>query len=165
MLKLDLNQIYKYLTAKSYNVQLQSETNQVCILQKIEERDYPLFIRIFDGGELLQLLAFIPCNTKPTTLSDTARLLHLLNKEIDFPGLGMDEDNLVVFHRIMLPIKKKEVDEETLEAVINAIHLTCTSFAPIIATVAYGMATFEDIVKKAEAAKQSIAENNFKRND
>lgn len=159
MIALDLNKILTYLRSQGIEAEYQKETNQLCILFKTAEREYPLFIRIYDGNELLQLLAFLPCNTKTSTLNDTARLLHLLNKEIDTPGFGMDEDSNVVFYRCMMPIKEKEVDENILHSYINAIQVVCRSFAPVVAAVAYGAVTFDEVIKKSkEQSGQSLTQ-------
>lgn len=148
MIPLKLDNILAYLTKKGVQAQLQAETNQLVIIFKIGDREFPLFIRIFDNGELLQLLAFIPCNMKKKAFGETGRLLHLLNKELDIPGFGMDEDTSVVFYRCMIPIQKNQIEESLFEAYLNSIQLVCKSFSPVIASVAYGSATFEEILEK-----------------
>lgn len=150
MLQLNYAKIKKHLSTKGIESEMQAETNQLCAIQKIGEREYPLFFRIYDGDELLQLLAFLPCNTKPETVGDTARLLHMLNKEIDTPGFGMDENSHVVFYRCMIPAKNKEIDTKFFDAYLNATQLICQSFAPVVAAVSYGAATFEEIVKRSK---------------
>lgn len=161
MLKLDLHKISKHLENQKIDAQLQKETNQLVIILKIAEREFPLFIRVFDGEELLQILTFLPCTIKPNTMADTARLLHLLNKEIDLPGFGMDEAASVVFYRFMLPAKDKHIDAAIFDAVLNAAQVVCTSFAPVIAAVSYGTATFAEVVKKAseQSGGQSLAQS------
>lgn len=149
MISLTLDAILAYLSKKGMRAELQTETNQVVIIFKIGDREFPLFIRIFEGGELLQLLAFIPCNMKKSAFAETGRLLHLLNKELDIPGFGLDEDSSVVFYRCMLPVQGQQMSETLFNAYLNSIQLVCKSFSSVIATVAYGSATFEDILKKA----------------
>lgn len=150
MLTLTLNEILKHLKTKGTLVEWQKETDQLCIMFKIAEREYPLFIRIFEGGELLQLLAFLPCTTSTNTYGETARLLHLLNKQVDLPGFGMDEATDTIFYRCMLPVHNKKIDSQILDALLNATEVVCTSFAPIIAAVAYGTVSFEDVIKQAK---------------
>lgn len=164
MIPLDLNTIRKHLKSQGIEAELQKETGQLCILLKIADREYPLFIRIYEGGDLLQLLAFLPCNTKPETVADTARLLHLLNKEIDTPGFGMDEDPHVVFYRCMIPVKDKQIDGNIFDSYINATQIVCQSFAPVVAAVAYGAVTFEDVLKKSkEQSNQSLTQSQLKK--
>lgn len=150
MLALNYDKLKKHLSDKGIQSELQTETNQLCVTLKIAEREFPLFFRIYDGEELLQLLAFLPCNTKPETVGDTARLLHLLNKEIDTPGFGMDENAQVVFYRCMIPAKNKEVDTKFFDAYLNATQVICQSFAPVVAAVAFGAVTFDEVVKKSK---------------
>lgn len=159
MIPLDLNKINEHLHKQGIQGELQKETNQLCVLFKIAEREFPLFFRIYDGEEMLQLLAFLPCNTKPETYADTARLLHMLNKEIDLPGFGMDEQQDVVFYRLMMPVKDKKIDPNFLNAYVNAAQVVCQSFATVIAAVAYGGISFEDMLKRAkENSGQSLTQ-------
>ncbi len=150
MLPINNSDILKHLVSKGIQAQIQKETNQICIMLKIGEREFPLFIRIFDGGELLQLLAFLPCNFNTDALGEVARLLHALNKKIDLPGFCMDEDSQTIFYRCMLPVRNKKIDSAIFDALLNAVQVVCTSFAPVIATVAYGTVTFKDVIKQSK---------------
>lgn len=164
MLKLDIHQIQKHLKEKSISAELQKETNQLVIVLKIAEREFPLFIRIFEGGELLQLLAFLPCTIIPKALGDTARLLHLLNKEIDVPGFGMDETASLAFYRCMIPAKDQQIDEGIFDALLNAAQVVCTSFAAVVAAVALGTITFDEVLKQSkEHSGKSLSESQIKR--
>lgn len=162
MLPLDLEHIQKHLSSQSIHSKVEPETNQICMMLKIAEREFPLFIRVYEGGEILQLLSFLPCNIKPSALADSARLLHLLNKEIDLPGFGMDEDNKVVFYRSMIPAKDKKINKDIFNALLNATQVVCTSFAPVIAAVAFGTVSFEDVVLQAKQHNQSVAQSQLK---
>jgi hypothetical protein len=164
MIALDLQKIRTYLKSQGIDAELQAETNQLCILFKTGEREYPVFIRIYEGGELLQLLAFLPCNTKRETVPETARLLHLLNKEIDTPGFGMDENSEVIFFRTMIPVKDGQLDENLLNSYMNATQVVCQSFAPVIAAVAYGAITFDEVMKKSkENSHESLTKSQLRR--
>jgi hypothetical protein len=161
MIPLTLHSIQEHLRSKQIEAEYQPETEQLYIVLKIGEQEYPLFVRIFEGNELLQLLAFLPCNTKTATLNDTARLLHLLNKELDTPGFGMEESSMMVFYRLMIPVYHNQVAAPLLEAYFNALQVVCKTFAAVIAAVALGMATFEEVVAKAKEtdAQQSVAQS------
>lgn len=148
MISLKLDAILDYLSQKGIEAQLQAETDQIVILIKIGDREFPLFIRIFEGGDLLQMIVFIPCNIKSSAFGETGRLLHLLNKELDIPGFGLDEDTSVVFYRCMVPILHQQIDESLFDAYLNSIQLVCKSFSPVIASVAYGTVTFDEVMKK-----------------
>ncbi len=144
-----------YLKKKQLDPQVQEETQQIFSIWKTDGREFPLFIRSLNDGELLQLLAFIPCNLSQETLNDVSRLLHMLNKELDLPGFCIDELSLTAFYRIVLPTLKGELDEKVLDAILNTMEVVCKSFSPAIETVAHGAMTFEEVLKKAqENAKQ-----------
>jgi hypothetical protein len=161
MIPLNLDKIRNHLQKQGIQSELQSETDQLCALFKVAEKEYPLFFRIYEGGELLQLLAFLPCSTKTTTIADTARLLHLLNKEIDLPGFGMDESQHVVFYRLMCPVKEKKLDLNLFNSYVNATQVVCQSFATVIAAIAYGGITFEDMLKKVQENNGQSLSNAF----
>ena len=116
-----------------YEADIQSETQQVYTILKISQKEYPLFLRVFDDGHLLQMLAFIPCQLERNVVPDMARLLHLLNKELDVPGFGMDEMAGVVFYRLMLPTPSKKIDGELLLAFLKTG--TCLPNVATIETV------------------------------
>lgn len=164
MLNLKLDKLLSHLKKSGLQAEIQKETNQIVIIFKILEREFPLFIRIFEGEELLQLLAFLPFNIKSDTVADTGRLLHLLNKELDIPGFGMDETSSVVFYRCMLPVLNKQIDETILDAFLNSIQLVCKSFAPVIAAVAHGSTTFEEVLKKTreQGNNKSVSQNQIR---
>jgi hypothetical protein len=151
MLPLTLDNLKQHLVNKKLEPQLQPDTDQVFIIFRIASREFPLFFRIYAGGDLLQMLAFIPCMLKPTAINDLARLLHMLNKELDIPGFGVDEVSGVIFYRIMLPASHHEIDPDVVDTLIQSIRNITETFAPVIAAVASGSATFEDVLKKVQA--------------
>lgn len=149
MIKVDQDSLLQFLKSKSFDAKLQAETKQIYTLLSVQGRDFPLFIRIFEPSDLLQLLVFMPCQIKHGTHADLARLLHLINKELDIPGFGMDENAEVVFYRCMLPVPGKKIDEKLLETYLKSIQLICESISPPVIAVASGLATFAEIMKKA----------------
>ncbi|MCE5317205.1 MAG: YbjN domain-containing protein [Parachlamydia sp.] len=153
MVSLKLKALEDHLKLLKYEPQLQQETNQLIVVYKVGGVDFPLFFRIFEGGELLQMITFIPCNVKASAVSDLARILHLLNKEVDLPGFGMDEKAGIVYYRFMLPALRGQVEGEILETVIDTIKKISETFANVIAAVAVGAASFDDVMKKANESK------------
>lgn len=165
--------ILSLMQKNKYEADIQSDTQQVYTILKIEQREYPLFLRIFDDGHLLQLLVFIPCQLEPNeqlalgkhaslpdnspgthakraVIADIARLLHLLNKELDVPGFGMDEMAGVVFYRLMLPTPKKKIEEDLLLAFLKTVEHVCQMFATPIEAVSSGQMTLDEILVKAQ---------------
>ncbi len=150
MIDVNLDSLLVFLKDLQYDAQIQKETNQIYIPLKIEKIDFPLFIRVYDETHLLQLLVFMPTNIKASTKSDLARLLHFLNKEMDIPGFGMDEDSNVSFYRAMLPSHDKQIDEELVKTYLNSLQIIGNMFFPIISQVANGSTKFEEVLKKAK---------------
>lgn len=153
MIPLTLDSLFSLLTDNQFDVKRQPETQQLYILLKTQEQDYPIFLRVMDEGELLQLLAFMPVSLETKTASDTARLLHLFNKEIDIPGFGMDENAKVIFYRVVLPSLDSQVSGEIVCGYLNSIKVLTETFYPVIAAVVTGKATFAEVVKKANQMK------------
>lgn len=143
--------IIKFLTQHKLNPSVQKETNQVYVVFKIDGQDFPLFFRIYEGEELLQMLIFFPLQLKPERLNPMARMLHLLNKEIDLPGFGMDESVGLVFHRITIPIFNHKIETNLLESYLQAVPKICKQFYPAIAGTALTDLSFEEILKKSQS--------------
>lgn len=150
MAELTTSDLVEILKKKDYDAKIQDETSQVYVILKLAEREFPLFGRVMEGGNLVQLLAFFPCNTKAETVNDTGRLLHMLNKELDIPGFGMDEKAGVVFYRCMVPTIDDQLPDTILDGFLNSIKIVCSTFSPAVEAVALGAATFEELMKNAE---------------
>lgn len=165
--------ILSFLRKNHYEADIQNDTQQIFIIFKIEKKEFPLFIRIFDEEDLLQLLVFIPSLLQPnenfnavelahsaadiakqSLLGDVARLLHLLNKELDVPGFGMDEMAGVVFYRLMLPTPKKKIDSDLLLSFLKTIEHVCKMFSAPIEAVSSGKITLDQILEKAHILEQ-----------
>lgn len=176
MTDLTPDSLLQFMKKNKYEADLQKDTQQVYTIFKINQREYPLFLRIFDQGHLLQVLVFIPCQFEPNenfsfekkhahpkpvssetkqAVADLARLLHLLNKELDVPGFGMDETAGVAFYRLMLPTPKKKIDEELLLAYIKTAEHVCKMFATPIEAISTGQMTLDQILEKAHELEKN----------
>lgn len=156
MIALNNDAVIAFLKEKGLKAVLQPETDQVLVVLKVLSTEYPLFIRILTDGPVLQLLVFLPSPLKEETLAEISRLLHLLNKEMDIPGFGMDESSGVIFYRISIPALNKKIDTTLLETYINSIEVICRSFTPVIHNVSQGTMTFAAVQQKSlEAHKKS----------
>jgi len=179
MINITLDSILQFMRKHKFESDIQTETKQVYTIFKINQKEYPLFLRVFDEGHLLQLLIFIPCHLESNEqyalekkesrstsaepkseqqkniVSDLARLLHLLNKELDVPGFGMDELAGVVFYRLMLPTPKKKIEGELLLAFLKTVEHVCQMFANPIEAISSGQMTLDQILTKAQENEQS----------
>jgi hypothetical protein len=170
MINMTPDSILQFMQKNKYEAEIQPETQQVYTIFKIKQKEFPLFLRVFDQGHLLQLLVFIPSHLKPNerfslekretrsqshdeikegVVADLSRLLHLLNKELDVPGFGMDESAGVVFYRLMLPTPKKKIEEDLLLAYLKTADHVCQMFSLPIEAVSSGQMTLTQILEKA----------------
>ena len=140
----------KFLKAEQLEPQFQNETGQAYIIHKIHQQDFPVFFRIYEGEELLQILIFFPIQVRPERYNAVARMLHLLNKEIDLPGFGIDEAIGLVFHRVMLPVFDKKIDAPIFKTILNASPKICEQFFSSIVGTATSDLSFEEIIKKSQ---------------
>lgn len=150
MIPCSIESLMKFLNGKKLEPVLQKETNQIYILFKIDNQDFPLFFRIYEGGDLLQLLTFFPLQVRKERFDVMGRLLHLLNKEIDLPGFGIDESVGLVYHRIMIPAINHKLDTHLLGSYIDSVPKICKQFFTPIAGTAASEMGFEEILKKTE---------------
>lgn len=149
MIPCTIDGIIKFLKAEKLDPSLQKESGQVYVVFKISGQDFPVFFRIYEGEELLQILIFFPIQVRKERYDAMARMLHLLNKEIDLPGFGMDEAIGLVFHRVMIPIFDKKIDTHLLRTLFGAAPKICEKFFPSIVGTATSDLTFDEIIKKS----------------
>ncbi len=154
MVQLTTTNLLQFVQEKGLSAEFQKETEQIAVILNIEGMQYPMFIRILTEGPVLQVLVFLPCSLNKNTLSDVSRLLHLLNKEMDVPGFGMDEAAGVIFYRVTVPALNGTVDDELLDTYLNSIQVICQSFTPVVINVTQGTMSFEAVLKKAQEEHQ-----------
>jgi hypothetical protein len=126
---------------------LQDETDQIVSVLHLPAGDVPVFVRLLPEPQLVQLVAFLPCELRPTAMADTGRFLHLINKGLDRPGLGIDEVFKVVFYRVVLPLRDGEWDEQQLRAAWEGLEGVIETFAESIKPVAKGSMDFHDVIE------------------
>lgn len=143
MIKLNLKNVLAHLSNKKLEPQIQTETQQIYVLFNLEGIEFPLFVRVDEEPKILQLFMFMPCAISPKTFGELARLLHLLNKEIDMPGFGIDEKAGVVFFRWVIVTSSGEIQEELLDRCLVAIPQISKICYPAIASVGNDLITFE----------------------
>lgn len=148
MLDLTLEALLSYLQEKGRDTKLQKETHQIYEVLSIDDKEFPLFIKINPDSDILQFITFLPLQFESDAIPDIARLILFINKEMDLPGFGMDESSKMVFYRCVLPSLDKKVSEETLQVYLQTIELVCKTFSPALLAVMQGKMTFEDVLKK-----------------
>lgn len=153
MITLDSSHLIQFLKEKGIDAQLQTETDQIYFSFKDDKREWPVFIRIYEDNGLMQALGFFPVQLQESTFADTARLLHVFNKELDIPGFGMDEDSKTVFFRCLLPTHGKRVHSELFWNMISTVKSVCEGFSQAIEAIGVGATTFLELTQQAVAMR------------
>lgn len=79
----------------------------------------------------------------------------MLNRELDVPGFGMEEQSKTVFYRIMMPAMDNNIDEKLIGAYLDTIKLVMSTFSPAVEAVASGQMSLGAVLDKVrEATKQ-----------
>ena len=128
----------------------QNETKQLLTKFSQNGYEYPMFIRQLNGGNLLQVLTFIPCSVESDAFVDLGRLLHMINKELDMPGFCCDEDSKTVFYRTVIPCINGQVDEPLFHAYLSTTQHVCEMFGTIVQAVAIKAMTLDEMMSKAK---------------
>lgn len=134
----------------------QEDNKQIYSSLSINGFDYPMFIRRLQGGQLMQVITFVPCTLEEGSEHDVGRLLHMINKELDMPGFCCDEESKTVFYRLVVPCLNQNVDEALFHAYINTTKQVCTMFGTIVQAIAVKAMKLEEMLEKAKelAAKK-----------
>ena len=133
---------------------LQPGAGQVLVKFSEHGFEYPMFVRVLDGGNLIQMLTFVPCNFDETTYFPVSRLLHMINKELDMPGFGCDEDSRTVFYRVIIPMLDKRMNENLLQVYAGTSRQVCKMFGAVVHAVAINAMPLDEVLKKAKEMKE-----------
>jgi hypothetical protein len=144
----NLSSIVNFLRQQKMQVELQEETNQALLQYQFANKSYPLFIKSVAQGALIQCALIFQDDFKESQKKELARLLHQINKELDFPGFCMDEKGKIVFYRAVIPTPNKRVDEKLLRQILHMMEQILNLFASLIQTIAHTDALLDDINTK-----------------
>ena len=148
---LNQNNLTKFLTHAQLEPSLERESGLIDITVPAGEHELPLFFVIRNEGEVLQLVCYFPYQIQQGQRDATARLLHLVNRDIDIPGFGMDEEQNIIFYRLVIPCLKGEINEDLLRVYIDTIKLICDSFFHAIGLISTGNMDLDELKKQASS--------------
>ncbi len=149
-MKLSNTELISSLDKFGLKASVQENTNQLLAKFSQGGYEYPTFIRQLNGGNLLQILTFIPCSIDNEAFFDLSRLLHMINKELDMPGFCCDEESKTVFYRVVIPCINSQVDEPLLHAYLNTMQQVCGMFGTIVHAIAIKAMSLEEMMSKAK---------------
>lgn len=136
-----------FLTEQGHAPQYQQETDQLYLILPILTHEVPLFINL-QRADLLQLIAYIPYTLDSPRAGEMGRLLHVLNRELDLPGFGMDEAAGLLFYRCPIPTLDQQLDERLLKIYLVAVGIACELFIGVAEELRQGKSTLEGFIKK-----------------
>jgi hypothetical protein len=154
-MKMDNKELTASLEKFGLKASEQPETKQLLTKFSINGFEYPMFIRQLTGGNLLQVLTFIPCTIENEALFDLSRLLHMINKELDMPGFCCDEESKTVFYRVVVPCVNGQVDEPLFHAFLNVTKHVCEMFGTIVQAIAVKAMSLDEMMSKAKELQAS----------
>ena len=157
MIALEVESLMKYLQARKLEAKYFEATNQIAIILNIDTVDFPVFLQVDPTGKILQVFTIMPCTMRPKAPLEMARLLHLLNKEIDLPGFGMDENSGLVFYRNVFVTGHGKIDKIILDHIFDSLPNICKAFFSPISSVANGV-YFEAIQGELRAFLQKLSD-------
>jgi hypothetical protein len=150
-MKLTNSELVNSLSKFGLKATEQPESKQLLTTFSQGGYDYPTFIRQLDGGNLLQVLTFVPCSIDKEAFADLSRLLHMINKELDMPGFCCDEESNTVFYRIVIPCINGQIDEPLFHAYLNTTQHVCEMFGTIVQAIAIKAMSLEEMMTKAKS--------------
>lgn len=148
---LELDALKDKLSELGYAAKQQSDTAQLVLPIQADDLECPLFFKAMASGGLLQMVTFFPETYEPGVVADLARLLHVINRQLDLPGLGMDEASQTFFYRLMLPAVEDKIEVGSLEAFVKAMKHVCEMFGPTLMAVATGSVKLDAILAELGA--------------
>ncbi len=152
MVKLTDDSLYDVLQKKGLKPLIEPSSKAIYLNMRILNLDVPLFLGIRSEGQLLQLIAYFPYELNPKAVNDVARLLHLLNREVDIPGFGMDETQKLMFFRCVIPCLNGILDSKQLDLYLATTRIACETFMEAIGVMATGKANIDDMLKKKDGS-------------
>lgn len=148
MNKLTEDSLFSLLNQKGLKPEIEEKSRQIYVTMRIQLLDVPIFCGLRGEGTLFQTIAYLPYEIKEKAIGDIARLLHLLNKECDIPGFGMDEKRKILFFRCVAPSTDGVLDPRLVDLFLVTTRLACETFMEAISMIASGKTTVDDIWKE-----------------
>lgn len=148
MIKLSQDSIVKLLNERNLQPIYQKENDQTYIVMNIKSQEVPVFFGIRSNNSLLQMIAYIPFELHQKTLTEVCRLFHILNREVDMPGFGVDEIEMLMFYRLVIPCVNGEFDERLLNLSLATTKVAIETFIGVITMVLAGQVTVDHFLKE-----------------
>lgn len=127
-MKLSEYEILRFLKAEGHGLHTDKQTHQHHFMFPLANIEVPIFVKVFDGNILLQIVGYLPFQIAKGSAPTLARALHVFNREMDLPGFGMEEKEGTVFYRLVYPCPSQQIEEDTARLLIGATALAMETF-------------------------------------
>ena len=144
---IDKDSLMTYLKDNKMEPEYQTESDQVFIVYQIHSYEVPVFFLIRKESSLLQMVAYLPFQVPETRFGEAARLLHILNRELDMPGFGMDESERLLFYRSTIPFFEGKVETRLFNMYLGTTRVVCDTFLHAIGMIVSGQASVDEVLK------------------
>lgn len=145
---LDSHELLQHLNAQGLKPTFDPASGQISVAFNVGGAEVPIFFVIRSESALLQTVAYLPYELSEKTLGNVARLLHLLNKELDMPGFGLDEKIHVIFYRAVIPCLNNQVNEQLLNLYLGTTKVACETFMQVIGKVLSGKMSVDEMLRQ-----------------
>ncbi|MFN0065633.1 MAG: YbjN domain-containing protein [Chlamydiales bacterium] len=136
-----------FLKKHGLEPQIEAESGQLYISRVHEGQEIYTFMTIAHAATLFQIMTYFPIALQKTSLNDTARLLHLFNRDVDMPGFCIDEKLGLIFYRSVLPSFNKTLEERVVMTYLGAHKGILETFFTPVVSVVLGQLKVEDVLK------------------
>lgn len=144
-IRLTLFQLQDFLQENGHTCQLDEERSQLFIIFKINDFEMPIFFKVVEDYQNIQIATYLPFRVDQDLFNDTARLLHGINCEIDLPGFVLDEKEETILFRIFLPCPNGFFNANLLKLYLSSIHNAISTYIPLILSILERHYTLEEI--------------------
>lgn len=148
MFDFNVNALIAYLRENNAQPELQKETGQVFLVYQMQGYEVPVFFLLRPGTHLLQIVAYLPFRIPDKALEETARLLHILNRDLDLPGFGIDESEKLAFYRCVVPALDDKIDKRFFNMYLATTRMACDTFMRAIGMIVSGSASLDTVLNE-----------------
>lgn len=124
---------------------LEKHSSQLQTVLGIAGRSFPIFIQASEDLPKIEILTFFPFPLDQGQAADAGRLLHLLNNELKVPGLGLDEENGLVFFRTLTPL-----NPDYIRFLLQEIRQVCENYSDVIEAICVNRISFDELILQAQ---------------
>lgn len=147
----NINALISYLRENNLQPEFQKETEQVFVVYKMGEFEVPVFFLIRHESHLLQMVAYLPYILPDKMLGEAARMLHILNRELDMPGFGLDESEKLMFYRAVVPCFDEKIEKRLFNMSLGTARIACETFMHAIGMIVSGTTTVDEVMKQKKS--------------